>query len=47
MNKVEEYKNEKDGLDILSDIERYSHEGPEAINERDKLLMRIIKKPGV
>ena len=40
MNKVEEYKNEKDGLDILTDIERYSREGPDAISERDKALMK-------
>jgi ferredoxin-nitrite reductase len=40
MNKVEEYKNEKNGLDIFTDIERYSREGPEAISERDKALMK-------
>jgi len=40
MNKIEEYKNEKDGLDILGDIERYSREGSDAINERDKALMK-------
>jgi ferredoxin-nitrite reductase len=40
MNKVEEYKSEKDGLDILTDIERYSREGPEGISERDKALMK-------
>jgi len=40
MNKVEEYKTEKDGLDILSEIERYSREGADAISERDKLLMK-------
>lgn len=40
MNKVEEYKNEKNGLDILTEIERYSREGPEAISERDKALMK-------
>src|SRR5713101_9225348 len=40
MNKVEEYKNEKNGLDIFTEIERYSRDGPEAIYERDKALMK-------
>ena len=40
MNKIEEYKNEKNGLDVLPDIEHYSREGPEAISERDKALMK-------
>ena len=40
MNKIEEYKKEKDGLDVLEDIQRYSREGPEAISERDKALMK-------
>ena len=33
MNKIEEYKAEKDGLDILQDIPRYAQEGWEAISE--------------
>jgi len=40
MNKIEEYKNEKNGLDVLPDIERYSQEGPDTISERDKTLMK-------
>ncbi len=40
MNKIEEYKRERDGLDVWAEIERYSREGPEAISERDKVLMK-------
>ena len=40
MNKIEEYKKEKNGLDVWEDIQRYSREGPEAIIERDKALMK-------
>src|SRR5690349_10265650 len=36
MNKIEQYKNEKDGLDILQDVPRYAAEGWEAISEGDK-----------
>lgn len=36
MNKIEEYKNEKDGLDVLQDVPRYAAEGWEAITEGDK-----------
>jgi ferredoxin-nitrite reductase len=36
MNKIEEYKSEKDGLDILPDVPRYAAEGWEAITEGDK-----------
>src|ERR1051326_8373492 len=36
MNKIEEYKNEKDGLDILADVPRYAAEGWEAITEGDR-----------
>ena len=36
MNKIEEYKKEKDGLDILQDVPRYAQEGWEAITEGDK-----------
>ena len=36
MNKIEEYKKEKDGLDILSDIPRYAADGWETITEGDK-----------
>ena len=36
MNKVEEYKSEKDGLDILQDVPRYAKEGWEKITDDDK-----------
>jgi hypothetical protein len=36
MNKIEEYKKEKDGLDILADIPRYAAEGWESITDGDK-----------
>ena len=36
MNKIEEYKREKDGLDILQDIPRYATEGWETITDGDK-----------
>jgi ferredoxin-nitrite reductase len=36
MNKIEEYKNEKVGLDVLQDVPRYAAEGWEAITEGDK-----------
>ena len=36
MNKIEEYKKEKDGLDILNDIPRYAAEGWQAITDGDK-----------
>ncbi len=36
MNKIEEYKREKDGLDILRDVPRYAQEGWEAITEGDR-----------
>jgi ferredoxin-nitrite reductase len=36
MNKIEEYKKEKDGLDILGDIPRYAADGWESITDGDK-----------
>jgi ferredoxin-nitrite reductase len=36
MNKIEEYKKEKDGLDVLSDIPRYAVDGWETITDGDK-----------
>jgi ferredoxin-nitrite reductase len=36
MNKIEEYKREKDGLDVLHDVPRYAQEGWEAITEGDR-----------
>jgi ferredoxin-nitrite reductase len=40
MNKIEEYKKEKDGLDILDDIPRYAAEGWEKITDGDKERMK-------
>jgi ferredoxin-nitrite reductase len=40
MNKIEEYKKEKDGLDILGDIPRYAAEGWEKITDGDKERMK-------
>lgn len=40
MNKFEEIKATKDGLDVLPDIERYAREGWEAIDEDDKARMK-------
>ena len=36
MNKIEEYKKERDGLDILDDVARYAAEGWQAITDGDK-----------
>ncbi|HYJ14127.1 MAG TPA: ferredoxin--nitrite reductase, partial [Candidatus Limnocylindria bacterium] len=36
MNKIEEYKKEKAGLDILDDIPRYADAGWESITDGDK-----------
>lgn len=36
MNKIEEYKQEKAGLDVLADVPRYAQEGWEAISEGDR-----------
>jgi ferredoxin-nitrite reductase len=36
MNKIEEYKKEKDGLEILRDVPRYAAEGWEKISDGDK-----------
>jgi hypothetical protein len=36
LNKIEEYKKQKDGLDILPDVPRYAAEGWEAITDGDK-----------
>ena len=40
MNKIEEYKREKDGLDILDDMPRYAVEGWEKITDGDKERMK-------
>ena len=36
MNKIEEYKKEKDGLDVLRDVSRYATDGWQAITDGDK-----------
>jgi ferredoxin-nitrite reductase len=36
MNKIEEYKKEKNGLDVLQDVPRYAAEGWQAITDGDK-----------
>lgn len=36
MNRIEEYKKEKDGLDAIADVPRYAREGWEAIDEGDR-----------
>jgi ferredoxin-nitrite reductase len=36
MNKIEEYKKEKDGLDILHDVPRYAGEGWQSITDGDR-----------
>lgn len=40
MNKFEEIKATKDGLDVWPDIERYAQEGWEAISDDDKVRMK-------
>ena len=40
MNRIEDFKREKDGLEVLPDIDRYSREGPDGITERDRALMK-------
>ena len=36
MNKIEEYKREKDGLDVLQDVPRYAIDGWQSITDGDK-----------
>jgi ferredoxin-nitrite reductase len=36
MNKIEEYKKEKDGLDVIADVPRFAAEGWESISDGDK-----------
>ncbi len=36
MNKIEEYKKEKDGLNAVDDLPRYAREGWEGISEGDR-----------
>src|SRR5437870_8597240 len=40
VNKFEEVKAAKDGLDVWPDIERYAREGWEAISDDDKMRMK-------
>jgi ferredoxin-nitrite reductase len=36
MNKIEEYKKEKDGLDVIADVPRFAAEGWESISDGDR-----------
>lgn len=42
MNKIEEYKREKDGLDIVQEVPRYAKEGWEAITEGDRERLKWL-----
>ena len=42
MNKIEVYKREKDGLDVLGDVPRYAQEGWEAISEGDRERLKWL-----
>ncbi len=42
MNKIEEYKNEKDGLDTLADLPRFVREGWESISEGDRERLKWL-----
>src|SRR5258708_57826 len=44
MNKIEEYKRDKEGLDILDDMPRYAKEGWEKITDGDKQRMNVGNK---
>lgn len=42
MNKIEDYKREKDGLDTLADLPRYAREGWETIDDGDKERLKWL-----
>ncbi len=42
MNKIEEYKQEKDGLDVRQDVETFAREGWEAISEGDRERLKWV-----
>ena len=42
MNKIEEYKKEKDGLDVMDDLPRYAREGWEGITEGDRERLKWL-----
>ena len=42
MNKIEEYKSEKDGLDVMQDLPRYAQEGWEGITEGDRERLKWL-----
>jgi ferredoxin-nitrite reductase len=42
MNKIEEYKREKDGLDVLEDLPSFAHEGWEAISDGDRERLKWL-----
>jgi hypothetical protein len=43
LNKIEEYKKEKDGLDILPDVSRYAAEGWEAITDAVIVVGEVVR----
>jgi ferredoxin-nitrite reductase len=42
MNKIEEYKREKDGLDVLEDVPRFAQEGWESISDGDRERLKWL-----
>ena len=42
MNKIEEYKQEKDGLDVLADLPRFASEGWQSIGDGDKERLKWL-----
>jgi NAD(P)H-nitrite reductase large subunit len=42
LNKIEEYKREKDGLDVMGDVPRYAEQGWEAITESDRERLKWV-----
>ena len=43
MNKIEEYKKEKDGLDILPEVPHYAAEGWEAITNALIVIGEVVR----
>ena len=42
MNQIEDYKREKDGLDVLADLPRYARAGWETITDGDKERLKWL-----
>lgn len=42
MNQIEDYKREKDGLDVLADLPRYARDGWETITDGDKERLKWL-----